>query len=153
GCKTTKGRVLYINLELQKGFFSQRCKTVIEEKAADGVALFEVWNLRGHAAELYKLLPAMLEAAGVDKYALIIVDPIDKVLGEREENVTHHITAIMNELERLAVHSGAAVVFGAHFSKGNQAGKESIDRIGGSGAFARDPDTILVMTKHEEDDA
>jgi hypothetical protein len=44
-------------------------------------------------------------------------------------------------------------VFGAHFSKGNQAGKESIDRIGGSGVFARDPDVILTMTPHEEDDA
>jgi len=39
----------------------------------------------------------------------------------------------------------AASVFGAHFSKGNQAGKESIDRISGSGVFARDPDTILVI--------
>jgi hypothetical protein len=75
------------------------------------------------------------------------------VLGEREENVTHHITAIMNDLEKLAVRSGAAVAFGAHFSKGNQAGKESIDRISGSGAFARDPDSILVFTKHEEEDA
>jgi hypothetical protein len=44
-------------------------------------------------------------------------------------------------------------VFGAHFSKGNQAGKESIDRIGGSGVFARDPDVILTMTPHEDDDA
>jgi hypothetical protein len=53
----------------------------------------------------------------------------------------------------LAAKSGAAAVFGAHFSKGNQAGKESIDRIGGSGVFARDPDVILTMTPHEEDDA
>ncbi len=49
--------------------------------------------------------------------------------------------------------SGAAVVFGAHYSNGNQAGKEAIDRIGGSGVFARDPDVILTMTPHEEKDA
>jgi len=37
------------------------------------------------------------------------------------------------------VKTGAAVGFGAHYSKGNQAGKEAIDRVSGSGVFARDP--------------
>lgn len=45
------------------------------------------------------------------------------------------------------------MVFGAHYSKGNQAGKDAIDRIGGSGVFARDPDVILTMTPHEDKDA
>ena len=57
------------------------------------------------------------------------------------------------ELETLAVKSKAAVVFGAHYSKGNQAGKESIDRVSGSGVYARDPDSILNFTRHEEEDA
>src|SRR5207248_2334140 len=46
--------------------------------------------------------------------------------------------------------TGAAVAFGAHYSKGNQSQKETIDRIGGSGVFARDPDTILNFTRHEQ---
>ena len=44
------------------------------------------------------------------------------------------------------------MAFGAHFSKGNQAGKESIDRVSGSGVFGRDPDSILSLTPHEERD-
>ncbi len=60
---------------------------------------------------------------------------------------------MLNGFERLAVTTGAAIAFGAHFSKGNQAAKESMDRIGGSGVFARDPDTILTMTRHEQDGA
>jgi len=60
---------------------------------------------------------------------------------------------LMNEVERLARDTGAAVAFGAHFAKGNAAGKESIDRISGSGVFARDPDSILTLTKHTEADA
>ena len=58
----------------------------------------------------------------------------------------------MNEIEELAVRTGAAIAFGAHYSKGNQSQKESIDRIGGSGVFARDPDSILNFTKHEQPD-
>src|SRR3974390_1312436 len=63
------------------------------------------------------------------------------------------MAALMNELERLAVKSRAAVVFGAHYSKGNQANKESIDRVSGSGVYGRDPDSILNFTRHEEQGA
>jgi hypothetical protein len=31
--------------------------------------------------------------------------------------------------------------------------KETIDRISGSGVFARDPDSLVIFTKHEEDGA
>jgi hypothetical protein len=44
------------------------------------------------------------------------------------------------------------VIYAQHFSKGNQAGKESIDRGAGSGVWARDADAILTMTKHSEGD-
>jgi hypothetical protein len=154
GFATTRGRILYINLELPSPYFASRCKTVAEAKLVKlENGFFDVLNMRGHAGELRALLPEFMRRAGRGKYSLIFADPIYKLLGEREENVTHHITAMMNDLETLAVRSGAAVAFGAHFSKGNQAGKESIDRISGSGAFARDPDTILTLTRHEEEDA
>ena len=45
------------------------------------------------------------------------------------------------------------MVFGAHFSKGNQANKESIDKVSGSGVYRRDPDSIRNFSKHEEDGA
>ena len=70
----------------------------------------------------------------------------------RDENKAGDIASLLNEIELLAVRTGAAVAFGAHYSKGNQAAKESIDRIGGSGVFARDPDSILSFTRHEEPD-
>ena len=58
----------------------------------------------------------------------------------------------MNSLERLSVTTGAAVAFAAHYSKGNQSGKEAIDRVSGSGVFGRDPDSILSLTAHQEPD-
>ena len=56
----------------------------------------------------------------------------------------------MNEVEALVQKTGAAAAFGAHYSKGNQAEKDPLDRISGSGVFARDPDTIMGLTAHEE---
>jgi hypothetical protein len=109
-----------------------------------------VWNLRGYAADLSKLLSLLLRGIGRDEFVLIIIDPVYKLLGARDENKAGDIASLLNEIEMLAVKTGAAVAFGAHYSKGNQAQKESIDRIGGSGVFARDPDSILSFTKHEE---
>src|SRR3954470_23651854 len=47
----------------------------------------------------------------------------------------------------LAIPSGCMA---GHFAKGNAAAKETIDRISGSGVFARDPDSLITFTKHEE---
>lgn len=154
GQPTNPARVLYVNLEIQRAFFARRLRNIAEKR---GITINEgdlpVWNLRGYAADM-KLLVSRISQAIKEKDAkLVIIDPIYKCLGERDENSAGDIAALMNELERIAVESGAAVVFGAHFSKGNQAGKESIDRIGGSGVFARDPDSILVLTPHEEENA
>jgi hypothetical protein len=124
--------------------------------AAKGVADFsacDLWNLRGFATDFSELIPKILLRIKECRYSLIVLDPIYKGLGKRDENKAGDIASLCNEIEQLAVQSGAAVVFGAHYSKGNQAAKEAIDRIGGSGVFARDPDVILTMTPHEEKDS
>ena len=52
------------------------------------------------------------------------------------ENGTHEMAALMNSIEHLAVETVAGVAFAAHYSKGNQAAKEAIDRVSGSGVFS-----------------
>lgn len=154
GFSTKAGRVCYINLEIGRAFFHARMQKLA---TARGLQVkrgrFRPWNLRGYAADLSTIIPEIIRQAESEAFSLIVLDPIYKVLGDRDENAAGDIGGLLNEIERLAVKTGAAVVFGAHFSKGNQAGKESMDRIGGSGVYARDPDTILVLTKHEEEDA
>jgi hypothetical protein len=50
----------------------------------------------------------------------------------------------------LACRTDAAVVMAHHFAKGNSSAKEAIDRISGAGVWGRDPDSIVVLTPHEE---
>ena len=152
GFDTAQAKVLYINLELPNWSFMNRIEdiTVARPELAD-LSRFDVWNLRGYAVSMDEMQPKIALAAA-QNYGLIIIDPIYKVYGDRDENSAGDMGGLLNEIDRLAVKTDAAVVFGAHFSKGNQAGKESIDRISGSGVFARDPDTILIMTRHEQED-
>lgn len=153
GFQTQRGRVLYINFELPNFAFQHRIGAIAAAKGITNYSGLDLWNLRGFATDFSVLIPKILARIKECRYSLIVLDPVYKGLGKRDENKAGDIASLCNEIEQLAVQSGAAVVFGAHYSKGNQAGKEAIDRIGGSGVFARDPDVILTMTPHEEKDA
>ncbi|CAN5494326.1 hypothetical protein BH09VER1_BH09VER1_42640 [soil metagenome] len=154
GHPCVQGRVLFVNLEIPGGFFAQRLREIRE---AAGLTLepgqLDVLNLRGLGADVAVLLPRIGRLAMKAGYVLIILDPLYKLLGGRDENASTDMADLMNCIERLCVTTSASVAFGSHFAKGNAAAKESMDRISGSGVFARDPDTILTMTRHEKDDA
>jgi len=153
GWETTQKKVIYLNLEVQEAFFWSRVQSVCRAKSIEApVDTFDIWNLRGYAEDIDKLITHLTDRTENEDYGLIVVDPVYKLMGARDENSAGDIGTLMNALERLAVRSDAAVVFGAHFAKGNAASKDSIDRISGSGVFARDPDTILTLTKHDEED-
>jgi len=154
GFPTVQGPVCYLNFEIQEPFMCERVNAVCTAKK---ITLerdqFMAWNLRGHGKGIENLLADLMSVLRHRKFVLIIIDPIYKALGDRDENKAGDVASMLNQLEKIAVETGAAVAFGAHYSKGNQALKESVDRIGGSGVFARDPDSILTMTAHEEPEA
>jgi hypothetical protein len=151
---TTRGRVLYLNFELPAWAMRKRIREI---RAALSVTAtrgdLDVWNLRGYSASAEKILPLIARAASKRGYCLIILDPLYKMLGERDENSATAMTSLMNEVEQITVQTGAANAFGSHFSKGNQSAKNAIDRMSGSGVLARDPDCMIVCTEHAEDDA
>lgn len=154
GFPTKKGKVLYINFEIQKGYYQRRVKSIKEHLLLEGTKLrgnLQVWNLRGHAADISELVDEIINAVG-DRYDLIIFDPIYKILGKRDENSNGDIADMMNEFDRIIEATGAAVAFAHHYSKGNQAKKSAMDRMSGAGAFARDADSLLMMTDHQQKD-
>jgi AAA domain len=152
GRNTKKGNVLFINLEISEFHSQGRAIQILKARERDlQLDNLDIWNLRGHAASYHELLPRIQDRIR-QGYALIIVDPIYKVYGDADENSAGDITKLLNAIEELVVQSGATVAFAAHFSKGNQSAKEAIDRISGSGVFARDPDTLLIFTAHEQPD-
>jgi hypothetical protein len=153
GFRTRQGPICYINFEIQDAFFWYRVDEVCRAKAIEiPPGQFFAWNLRGHAEGLEQLRDEFISVLKTQKFLLVIIDPIYKALGARDENRAGDVASMLNEVEKIAVETGAAVAFGAHYSKGNQAAKESMDRIGGSGVFARDPDSILTMTAHEKEE-
>jgi hypothetical protein len=160
-CK--QGAVLYVNLELRRHTAGRRVRWIAEKRGLckgtglrpEVSAAIHTWNLRGKCYDLVTMLSTArmrLKEEGAPKFALIILDPIYKTYGDKDENSAGDMAALMLEIERFADELGAAIAFAAHFSKGNQSGKEAMDRISGSGVMARDPDAIMTFTNHEEED-
>jgi len=150
--QTRRSRVLFLNFEIQQYSFRERirhiCRALRIPIPSD--QLF-VWNLRGHSADLSNLRPRIVEHIRLGEFGIICLDPIYKLYGERDENAASQMAGLMNEIDSIAVETNASVVFGHHFSKAHGV-KAGIDKMSGSGVFARDPDSIFVIHPHEEDD-
>lgn len=154
GRRCAKTPVLYINFELHAWAIAQRLAALCGARPeCNGMGdTLHVWNLRGHNADLTVLRPKLEEQLARYEFGLIILDPAYKVLGARDENANGDIADLMNELEALVQRTGAGLVVAHHFAKGDSTAKNAIDRMSGAGAWARDPDSILVLTPHEEED-
>lgn len=153
GRRCTKSPVVYINFELQPWALAERINALCGARPdCRGVGdTFHLWNLRGHNADISLLRPKLEEQLAKFNFGLIILDPAYKVLGNRDENANGEIASLMNEFEALSQKTGAAIVVAHHFAKGDSTAKSALDRMSGAGAWARDPDSIVVLTPHEEE--
>ena len=153
GYRCAKGRVMYVNLELDKASCLHRFKDVYKAHrwTADNLKNIDIWNLRGKAAPMDKLAPKLIRRAMKKGYIAVIIDPIYKVL-TGDENSAEHMSRFCNEFDKICAELGCAVIYCHHHSKGAQGGKKSMDRASGSGVFARDPDAMLDLIELEMTD-
>ena len=152
GRPTTRGKVLYVNLEIPKVFMRDRVNAVLRRRGITNIEGLDILNLRGKVGYFEALIASIIEAAKGKNYVLIIIDPIYKAMGGRSENSASGVGGLANQLERLAEGTGAAVFFTHHFTKGDAKKKSMMDRMSGSGVFARDADTIITLTEHSMPD-
>ena len=146
GLKCRKGRVLYVNLEIDEASAVNRFLKIYD---ALGIApedrhleAIDIWNLRGYALPLIDLVPALIHNAVDKNYDAIIIDPIYKII-MGDENSATDMGRFCNQFDKICAQLGCAVVYGHHHSKGDQGQKRAMDRASGSGVFARDPDAQL----------
>ena len=151
GHSCAKGRVLYVNLEIDRASFVQRVLW-IEEHMPFAPENLSVWSLRGRVMELKTLKTKLIHwLKHQQAFDLLILDPIYKT-NDGDENSARDMTAFCNSIESIATDTGAAIAFAHHFSKGQQGAKAAIDRASGSGVFGRDPDAVATLSELEGDD-
>ena len=149
---TKLGKVLFLNTELQPAFIKERLAVLKKHRNVDPGANLVIWNVRGMTANAEALIQNIIREVEGKGYDLIILDGVYKLMVGSSEGAGSSVGVLLNQLERLAERSGAAVLYTHHFPKGNVKNRSVIDRLAGSGVFARDADTILTLTPHEMPD-
>ena len=149
----TQGRVMYVNLELDRASCLHRFKDVYTALgiAPDNLSNIDIWNLRGRSVPMDKLAPKLIRRASKKNYIEIIIDPIYKVI-TGDENSADQMAHFCNQFDKVCTELGCAVIYCHHHSKGAQGGKRSMDRASGSGVFARDPDALIDLVELELND-
>lgn len=154
GWPCTRGRVMYVNLELDRASCLHRFKDVYMALGwqPNNIANIDIWNLRGKSVPMDKLAPKLIRRAAKKNYIAIVIDPIYKVI-TGDENSADQMANFCNQFDKICTELGTAVIYCHHHSKGSQGGKRSMDRASGSGVFARDPDALMDLIELEISDA
>lgn len=154
GWKCARGRVMYVNLELDPASCLHRFQDVYDALGwkPEHLDSIDIWNLRGKSVPMDKLAPKLIRRAAKKDYVAIIIDPIYKVI-TGDENSADQMANFCNQFDKICSELGCAVIYCHHHSKGSQGGKKSMDRASGSGVFARDPDALLDLIELETTDA
>lgn len=150
----TKGRVMYVNLELDRASCLHRFRDVYEALGwrPENLRNIDIWNLRGRSAPMDKLAPKLIRRAAKKDYIAIVIDPIYKVI-TGDENSADQMANFCNQFDKVCTELGCAVIYCHHHSKGSQGAKKSMDRASGSGVFARDPDALLDLIELDTTEA
>ncbi|WP_342419232.1 AAA family ATPase [Paenibacillus sp. FSL H8-0168] len=150
----TQGKVLYVNLELDRPSCLHRFRDVYTAQGMPprNINNIDIWNLRGKSVPMDKLAPKLIRRAAKKNYIAVIIDPIYKVL-TGDENSADQMAHFTNQFDKIATELGAGVIYCHHHSKGSQGGKKSMDRASGSGVFARDPDALIDLVELEVTEA
>ncbi len=144
--RCTQGKVMYVNLELDRASCLHRFKDVYDSlhMEAKNLKNIDIWNLRGKSIPMDKLAPKLIRRAIKKNYIAIIIDPIYKII-TGDENSADQMANFCNQFDKVCTELNCAVIYCHHHSKGAQSGKRSMDRASGSGVFARDPDALLDL--------
>jgi len=151
GFETEFTPALYVNFELKEYYFQKRLKAIKEVKGLEPKKeSLLIWNLRGYAISLGNFVTELLRLIELHGRKLVVIDPFYKLLGDKaDERASVDMAPILLAFDSINRKTGASVVASAHFSKGNQASKEPLDRISGGSYLNRDPDALLTVSNHE----
>ena len=146
GMECRQGKVLYINLEIDKPSFVRRFKKVYEARGEQPPkGMLDLMCLRGKVMGLKSLIDDNLAEWQSKGYSAIIIDPIYKVM-DGEENSNTDVAKFCNQFDRICEGTGASVIFAHHHAKGSQGAKAIADRASGAGSFVRDPDAFIDVS-------
>lgn len=150
GYKTNKSKVILFDLELSRNSLKRRLRRIQKTLGAGSFDNIKVCSLRGKAQLFCKNFEKIKAQIVADNFKVVIIDPVYKFLLGKEENSNGIVADMLENLTVFCMEAQVALLYVHHHSKGNQAAKDPLDRSSGAGAWSRDPDALMDVTKHKQ---
>lgn len=145
------GKVLYVNLEIDRAQFMRRLFDIAQCLGVDTGLVeqnFQIANGIDVGLPIDQLVSAILANDKAEGSSLVIIDPVYKAFSG-SENDQEDMREFCSHLDRLAHTLGCAVLAVHHQSKGFQGHKDMADRGSGSGVLVRDVDALVDVCRIE----
>lgn len=155
GHKCARGRILFVDPELDKRSMDNRFAKVCAAMGADPAeveASVVRWSLRGvmraddKPPTVADLAHDMEARCSLGDFALVVIDSASCLI-EGDENNSVDVRRFFAHVLRIARATGAAVLVIHHFGKGEAGDRSSIDRARGSSVWGDSPDAPLSLTE------
>lgn len=145
------GKVLYVNLEIDRAQFMRRLFDIAQGLGVDTGLVeqnFQVAHGIDAGLPIDQLVSAILANDKAEGSSLVIIDPVYKAFSG-SENDQEDMREFCSHLDRLTHKLGSAVLAVHHQSKGFQGHKDMADRGSGSGVLSRDVDALVDVCRIE----
>jgi len=150
GFKTKRSKVAIFDLELSRFSLKRRLKRIQQELGKGDFANLKVYAFRGKARKFCNNLGLAEEEIRIEGIEIVVIDPVYKFLLGKDESSNGMVADVLERLTEFCMEANVALIYVHHHSKGNQAGKNSLDRSSGAGSWSRDPDAVLDLTEHDD---
>lgn len=146
GHKVTLQRVLLVNGEIRRAPYKKRVRRMVKAMRLDPTALGGLVVI--HTCDQVpdkEPLRRVLEQATEHRCQVAGLDPFYTCVGDESDQA--EVKKAVEAMKMFAA-DGVTLVSVFHSSKGNIGDRQAIDRISGSGIFARDASTMLTLCEH-----
>jgi len=145
GVPTVRHRVLLINGEIRANPYKKRLRRMIAKLAIApaGLDWLHVVNAAEHADS--PSFDWIREQAKKHGAQVVVLDPFYLMVGDESDQI--EVKQAIREIKRFAA-DDMTLVMVFHAAKGRIGDRQVIDRISGSGIFARDASTMISLCEH-----
>ena len=145
GVQTVKQSVLLINGEITARAYKKRLRRMIAKLGINPALLDGLSIVNASENADVGGFAEILTLCKKQRVTVCVVDPAYLLLGDEIDQ--QQVKQSIKEMKLFAA-SGVTLVCVYHATKGKMGDKQTIDRISGSGIFARDASTMLTLCEH-----
>jgi hypothetical protein len=144
--ETTAARVLLVNGEIRPGAYRKRLRRMMVAMQLDGGALRDRLSvLNSCDATAAATWGSVLDLAKGRGAEVVIIDPAYLLLGDEVDQMQAKQNV---QSMRAFAAAGVTLIAVYHATKGMIGDRQVIDRVAGSGVYARDASTMLSLCEH-----